>query len=85
VQTETAVVADPDPEAWYQQGAIMAYCGKKDIALRMIGRAIQQNYCAYSALQTDPFLVKLRGVPEFDKLLTAADGCQSSLRAGGSE
>jgi TolB-like protein/tetratricopeptide (TPR) repeat protein len=81
-QTEPAVLADPDPERWYLQGAIMAFCGKKEIALRMLGRAIQQNYCSYSALQDDPLLVKLRGVPEFDKLLTAADDCQSPLRAG---
>ena len=79
-QIETAVLADPDPEKWYQQGAIMAFCGKNDIALFMIGRAIQQNYCAYSALQSDPLLIKLRSVQEFNKLLTAADECQGSLR-----
>ncbi|HET7440296.1 MAG TPA: protein kinase [Terriglobales bacterium] len=79
-QTETAVLANPDPEKWYQHGAIMAFCGKPEIAMRMIGRAIQQNYCAYSALQSDPLLVKLRSVPEFNKLLTAADDCQSSFR-----
>jgi eukaryotic-like serine/threonine-protein kinase len=84
-QTEPAVLADPDPERWYLQGAIMAFCGKKEIALRMLGRAIQQNYCSYSALQDDPLLVKLRGVPEFDKLLTAADDCQSPLRAGSAQ
>jgi eukaryotic-like serine/threonine-protein kinase len=79
-QAETAVLADPDPEKWYQQGAIMAFCGKNDFALLMIGRAIQQNYCAYSALQADPLLMKLRSVPEFNKLLTAADECQGALR-----
>jgi len=80
-QTESAVLAEPDPEKWYQHGAIMAFCGKQDIALHMIGRAIQQNYCAYSALQADPLLRRLRSVPEFNKLLTAADDCQSGLRS----
>lgn len=59
-QTEAAVLTDPDPEAWYEQGAIIAFCGKKEIALRMTGRAIERNYCAYSALQADPLLPKLR-------------------------
>jgi tetratricopeptide (TPR) repeat protein len=80
-RTESAVLAEPDPEKWYQHGAIMAFCGKKDIALQMIGRAIQQNYCSYSALQSDPLLTKLHSVPQFDKLLTAADNCQKAASA----
>jgi eukaryotic-like serine/threonine-protein kinase len=79
MQTQTAVLADPDPESWYQQGATMAFCGKKDIALRMIGRAIKSNYCAYSALQSDPLLAKLREVPEFNRLLSAAKQCQKAV------
>ena len=78
-QAEAAVVAEPDPEPWYYHGAILGFCGKKDVAFRMIGRAINQNYCAYSALLTDPLLAKLRGSPEFDKLLTAADNCQKAV------
>lgn len=80
-QTQAAVLAEPDPEIWYQQGAILAFCGKKDMALKVISRAIDQNYCAYSALQADPLLADLRSVLEFDKLLTAADDCQRSLAA----
>ncbi len=83
-QAEAAVVAEPDPEPWYYHGAILGFCGKKDIAFRMIGRAINQNYCAYSALLTDPLLAKLRGSPEFDKLLTAADNCQKAVTAASS-
>jgi eukaryotic-like serine/threonine-protein kinase len=80
-QAEAAVVAEPDPEPWYYHGAILGFCGKKDIAFRMIGRAINQNYCAYSALLTDPLLAKLRGSPDFNKLLTAADNCQKAVTA----
>jgi eukaryotic-like serine/threonine-protein kinase len=78
-QTEGAVIAEPDPELWYHQGAILAYCGKKESAMRLINRAIQQNYCAYSALQSDPLLSKLRSVREFDRLLTAGDDCQKAV------
>lgn len=59
----------------------MAFCGRKEIALAMIGRAIQQNYCSYSALESDPLLARLRSVPQFDKLLTAADNCQKAAAA----
>jgi eukaryotic-like serine/threonine-protein kinase len=78
-QTEPAVFADPDPENWYLEGAIMTFCGKKEIAFRMLGRAIQHNYCAYSALQSDPLLAKLREVPEFTRLLSAAKQCQKAV------
>jgi eukaryotic-like serine/threonine-protein kinase len=80
-QTERAVISEPDPEPWYYQGAILAYCGKKEIAYNLIRRAIGQNYCAYSALQSDPVLDKIRDTPEFDKLLSDATECQQSAIA----
>jgi len=78
-QTEAAVLATPDAETWYYHGAILAYCAKKDIAMQLIGRAIDQNYCAYSALRSDPLLNKLHSVREFDNLLTSGENCQSAL------
>jgi eukaryotic-like serine/threonine-protein kinase len=70
-----------DPEPWYDEGAVLAYCGQKDAALRLLGSAIEHNYCAYTALQSDPLLVKLRGTPEFSKLLSAAKECQNRFLA----
>jgi serine/threonine protein kinase len=71
--------AELDPEPWYTQGAILAYCGKKDAALHLLKAAVQQNYCAYSALLADPLLAKLRSSAEFDEILTAAHECQESV------
>jgi serine/threonine protein kinase len=71
--------AELDPEVWYSQGTILAFCGKKDAAFQMIRAAVQQNYCAYSALLADPLLAKLRSSAEFDKILTAAHECQQSV------
>jgi eukaryotic-like serine/threonine-protein kinase len=79
-QAESAVLAEPDPEPWYYQGAVMAFCGRKDIALHMINAAVEQNYCAYSALLADPLLTKLRSSAEFDKVLTAAHECQQAVK-----
>jgi len=66
-----AVMIEPDPERRYANGALLAYCGEHEAALRAISSAIQKNYCAYSNLQHDPLLAKLRNTPEFTQLLSA--------------
>jgi serine/threonine protein kinase len=76
---ETTQPSDPDPELSYYQGAILAYCGKKDAALHMLENAVETNYCAYSNLLSDPLLAKLRSDPKFDEVLTAAHQCQESV------
>ncbi len=80
-ETETAVLAVTDAEPRFLVGTLLAYCGQKDAALRLLKSAIQQNYCAYTALQTDPLLRKLRGTPEFSGLLSAAKQCQDRFLA----
>jgi len=79
-EEENLVLSEPDPEPWYYLGTIMAFCGKPDIALHMIRSAVEANYCAYSALLSDPLLAKLRSNREFDKVLTAADQCQQAVK-----
>jgi len=78
---ETNVPTDPDAETWYYEGALLAYCGKKQAALHMLESAVEQNYCAYSNLLSDPLLAKLRTDPAFDKVLTAAGKCQEAVLA----
>jgi serine/threonine protein kinase/tetratricopeptide (TPR) repeat protein len=77
---ETSVLAEPDPEPWYYEGTIMAFCGKPAIALHMLTAAVEQNYCSYSALLSDPLLAKMRSSKEFDAVLTVAHQCQESVR-----
>ena len=79
-EAATSVLAEPDPEPWYYEGTIMAFCGKPAIALHMLTAAVEQNYCAYSALLSDPLLAKMRSSKEFDAVLTAAHQCQESVR-----
>ncbi len=73
--------ADPDPENRYWDAALIAACGKQDIAVRLVKSAIQGRYCAYSALQTDPLMASLRSAPEFPGLLSAAKECQNNFLA----
>src|SRR5215470_1792417 len=82
-ETTTLVAAGEDPETSYQQGAELAIVGKKDAALHLLRMAIEQNYCAYSALENDPALDKIRATPEFAELLKAARFCQEPLLAPG--
>ena len=70
-EAESSTMMEPDPEAWYHVGALMAYCGQKDAALRLLKAAVQQNYCAYSALLEDPLLKELRKDTAFNQVLTA--------------
>jgi serine/threonine protein kinase len=79
---ETSVMTEPDPEEWYRIAALMAYCGQKDAALRLLKAAVQQNYCAYSALLEDPLLKELRKETAFNQVLTAGSACQETLKQG---
>jgi len=79
---ESSVVMEPDAEAWYHVGALMAYCGQKEPALRLLKLAVQQNYCAYAALLDDPLLKDLRKDTAFNEVLTAASNCQAALKEG---
>jgi serine/threonine protein kinase/cytochrome c-type biogenesis protein CcmH/NrfG len=78
-QAEPALLGQRDPEFRYHQGAIMAYCGQHDLALRLLKSAIQQNYCSTAALQLDPLLAPLRAAPEFAELKSAAQNCQHQV------
>jgi hypothetical protein len=81
-EAESSVMMEPDPEAWYHVGALMAYCGQSEPALRLLKAAVQQNYCAYTALLDDPLLKNLRKETAFNEVLTAGAGCQAVLKEG---
>ncbi len=80
-EAETRLPTDPDPEAWYYQATILAFCGKKQAALHLLQGTIEQNYCARENLLSDPLLAKLRTDAAFSKVLAAASACQEAVRA----
>ena len=80
-EAETGVPTEPDPETWYYQGAIYAFCGKKQAALHLLQIAVEANYCAHENLLSDPLLSKLRTDTAFERLLTAASACQQAVLA----
>ena len=70
-----------DPEARYLNAGSFAFCGQKDIAVRLIKGAIAGHYCPYNDLQTNAMLSNLRGAPEFAELLSAAKQCRDTFLA----
>ncbi len=81
-EAESSVMLEPDAEAWYHLGELMAHCGQNEPSLRLLKAAVQQNYCAYTALLDDPLLKNLRKETAFDEVLTASSNCQAVFKEG---
>jgi serine/threonine protein kinase len=80
-ENATALAAERDPEMRYYQASILAFCGQREMAIALLRSAIEQNYCASSALQADPLWAKVRGTPEFAELQSLANQCQERFLA----
>ena len=78
---ETFTLTNPDPENRLIFAGDMAFCGDKDLALRLLKTVVESPYCAYTALQKDHLLASLRGTPEFEQLLTPAKQCSDNFMA----
>lgn len=68
-----------DPELKYIHASLLANCDENDAAMQLIRAAISQNYCATTALETDPLLSGLRKTSAFADLRSAADACQRTF------
>jgi eukaryotic-like serine/threonine-protein kinase len=79
-QSQPSLMAERDPEIRYYQAAILAHCGNNQVAVSLIKSAIDQNYCATSALETDPLLAKLRQSPQVAVLRQASRQCQERFQ-----
>ncbi|HEX4424856.1 MAG TPA: hypothetical protein VH079_05630, partial [Terriglobales bacterium] len=74
-------LADPDPEVRYIVAADVAACGQPDLAMKLLKSSVAGHYCAYTGLQTEPLLAKLRGKPEFNQLISDAKQCRDDFLA----
>ena len=84
-ENEPKSMSNPDPENRFVSAEIMAFCGEKEIALRLLTSAIEGRYCAYTALQKDALLAPLRNMPDFGQLLSTAKQCHNNFLAGRSQ
>jgi serine/threonine protein kinase/tetratricopeptide (TPR) repeat protein len=72
-------LANPDAENRYWFANSFAFCGQKDMALRLLKSSIAGHYCAYTDLQDSPMFANLRGSAEFTQVLSAANQCRDDF------
>ena len=77
---EAELLSEKDSELKYHQAGILSYCGQKPQALKFLQKAVSENYCAYSGLQSDPIFANIRGEPEFKSLIQSAGECQRRVK-----
>ena len=80
-QDESALMQQRDPEPKYWTATRMAYVGQKVVALRLLRKAVEENYCQVYGLDHDPLLASLRGDAEFASIRAAAVECQKRFLA----
>jgi eukaryotic-like serine/threonine-protein kinase len=81
-QSATFALADPDPEVRYVVAPDFEFCGQRDLALSLLRSAIVAgHYCAYDGLRNDSAFAPLRGSPEFNQLISAAQQCRDTFLA----
>jgi serine/threonine protein kinase len=74
-----SILAVRDSEPKYFESAHLAHCGYPAQALRLLRRAIDENYLAHQAMDKDPLLATIRGTPEFAAIRAEAIRKQKEL------
>ena len=80
-QLETPNPKESDPERWYYEASILSFCKQKASAVKVLTRTIAANYCATSALRSDPLLENVRNSSEFAQLLSESENCRHNFLA----
>ncbi|HSD71814.1 MAG TPA: hypothetical protein VLE54_03440, partial [Thermoanaerobaculia bacterium] len=77
----TGLVVIRDSEPKYFVAGDFARCGYPELSLRLLRRAVEQNYCAYPTMDKDPLLASIRGTPEFAEIRKMGIACQERFLA----
>ena len=80
-ELRSGLMADDDPGPKYLIAAWDSMCGQTDLSFRELHKAIEQNYCAYPQMETDPLLANLRATPKFEELRSMGMSCQQRFLA----
>jgi DNA-binding winged helix-turn-helix (wHTH) protein/TolB-like protein len=78
-QLHSGVMAQDDPLPKYLLAGWDSLCDQPDLAYRELRRAIEQNYCAYPQMETDPLLARMRGTPEYSQIRSLGLACQQQF------
>jgi serine/threonine protein kinase/Flp pilus assembly protein TadD len=77
----TGLVVIRDSEPKYFAAGDFARCGYPELSLRLLRRAVEQNYCAYPTMDKDPLLASIRRTPEFAEIRKIGIACQERFLA----
>jgi serine/threonine protein kinase len=69
----------PDPETNYLSATHLSYAGQTEAALAMLKRTVDEGYCSYPGMDSDPLLANLRSQPEFAEIRAAGMRCQNKF------
>jgi TolB-like protein len=75
------VVTGRDSEPKYHVASRIAYCGERDLALELLRRAIEGNYCSYPAFDNDPLFDSIRKTPDFAEIRKMGMACRERFLA----
>lgn len=78
-RSEANTSAGFDPEVKYWNATMQAWCGYPGAALRLLETAVEQNYCAYPAVDLDALWEPLRDDPDFQRIRRKAIACHESF------
>ncbi len=73
------LTASTDPENMYWSGVQAARCGHFDFASRCLAAGIARGYCAYPAMETEPFLDAFRDDPRYAGLRDDGRACRQAF------
>jgi Flp pilus assembly protein TadD len=62
---ESKAMSDRDPENKYYEAGHLALAGYGDPALRLLRKAVEDNYLCHEAMDRDPLLESIRKTPEY--------------------
>jgi serine/threonine protein kinase len=75
------ILASRDSEPKYNVATRVAFCGESALALELLRKAVEENYCAYPAMDRDPLFDSIRKTPEFAEIRKMGIACQQRFLA----
>jgi eukaryotic-like serine/threonine-protein kinase len=75
------LMAVRDSELKFYAAESLAHCGYPDLSLRLLRKAVQENYCAFPAMERDPLLASVRGTADFSEIRKMGIACQQRFLA----
>jgi eukaryotic-like serine/threonine-protein kinase len=81
VNMREQILATPDSEPKYTISTVLALCGDRENALRLLRSAVESNFCGYPAMDGEPLFASIRSTPEFAEIRKMGKACRERFIA----